>query len=82
MTISIELTEAQAQTLTERARLAGKSAPEYASMILEQQLSGHASLEEILAQFREAVDESGVGDAELATMLEDARAEVASRPRP
>lgn len=78
MTISIELSEDQLLRLDERARLAGKSAAAYLSGLVDWDLSIGPSLEEILAPFRQQVAESGLGDAELDDLFEDARSDVAA----
>jgi hypothetical protein len=61
--------------LRERARIHGEDVSAYASRLLKDALTGR-SVDELLAPFRQQVEESGATDAELDELCEELREEV------
>ncbi len=76
MTITIELSPAEEEKLAHEAGRAGQPPGEYAKAVLVRHLRPRRSLDEILAPFREQVEQSGMTDDELDTLFEEARDEV------
>ncbi|HEY8506642.1 MAG TPA: hypothetical protein VIL46_18815 [Gemmataceae bacterium] len=72
--------------LAERAAASGLDLPTFAGRIIEREVSGRPTLDEILAPFREEVAESGLTDEELGEFFEgvlrEVRAERKSRREP
>jgi len=76
-TIHIEgLPPGTKNALEELGRGNGKSAEEYARMIIEAEVLSRKSFDEIVEPIRQSFDESGMTDEELSRLIEDAREEV------
>lgn len=65
----------QVERLEARARRSGVSRDEYVRRLIERDLDA-PTMDEIFAPFRDAVEASGISDAELTALFEDARNEV------
>jgi hypothetical protein len=75
--IEIPLSEELLQRLDERAReVGGKDRAEYIRSLIQRDVEGNSSLDEILHPFRQEVKASGMSDEELASLFEDAREEA------
>jgi hypothetical protein len=81
MVVRIELSGELERKLADRARAMGQNANQYVQQILERDLT-MASLDEVLAPFRNQVENSGISDEELDGLVEQAReAHFQSRQR-
>ena len=76
MAIAIELTAELEEQLRAEAARRGVEPAAYARQLVEVGLRPPRCLDEILAPFRQQVAESGLTDAELDTLFEDAREQV------
>ncbi len=75
MTITIELSAADEQTLKARAAGSGQDLPDYISALIKKEI--HApTLSEILAPLRRQFEESDMTEDELDALVEEARNEV------
>lgn len=77
MTIQVRIPDDLALRLEQKARVAGLDREEYIRSLVSRDLSGPASLDEILRPFRAEVAASGLSDAELDGLFTAARAEAA-----
>jgi len=62
--------------IEELSRSKGKSADDYLRMLIEAEILSEQSFSEILAPIRQSFRESGMTEAELDALFEDARAKV------
>ena len=77
MNVSLELTAEAAEKITRAAERAGKDLPSFLEEFVERSFSkekpGGRGVAEILAPFRDQVEESGLSDDELNSLFGDAR---------
>ena len=76
MTLTITLSPEMEQKLQARASATGQEVAEFVVQTLEEKLRGQPTLEEILAPFRQQVEESDMTDDELEAYFEEVRVEV------
>jgi predicted transcriptional regulator len=76
MTITINLPPETERKLVERAERSGQDVETLARQLIERGVTADATLDEILAPFRQQVAESAVSDEELTALFEEARTEV------
>jgi len=77
MTLTIELTPEIEERLKNKAKASGfEEVSEYAKKVLEDDTNKMRTFDEILAPFRQSVEESGVSDDELDELFTKARKEV------
>lgn len=81
MAVTLELEPEVESLLEKRARAEGCDIKGYVEKLVEKELNRGRTLDEILAPFRDAVERSGVSDAELDTLFTQARREVSSERR-
>jgi hypothetical protein len=74
-TIEIPLPEELLRLVDEKAQSAGLKRDAYIRAILSKDVTGEASISEILSSFRTQVASSGIGDAELDSLFSEAREE-------
>jgi plasmid stability protein len=74
--LTVELPKEVERKLTERAARTGRPVESVALELIERGIAGDRSLDEILMPFREQVAASGLSDADLEAMFEEARDEV------
>ena len=80
MTVTITIPPEIEAKITERAAAKGVSLEEYAQDVLQRDAEMPA-LRELFAPVRDQIKASGVTDDELAMQIEEAVAEVRTRPR-
>lgn len=80
MTLNISLAPDVEAKLTERASAAGQDVREYATRLLEEAIAS-PSVEELLAPFRQGVQDSGMSDDDLDRFYEGLRRNVAEDTR-
>jgi hypothetical protein len=76
MVITIELTKEQEAQLLDQAARRGEEPAQFVHELVARSLQPAPTLSEILAPFRQQVEESGVTDAELDELIEEARNEA------
>lgn len=74
--LTIELPKDVEKKLAERAARSGKTAEVVARELIEQAVRGERTLDEILRPFRDEVAASGISDAELDQLFDEARDEA------
>jgi hypothetical protein len=75
MTLTLNLAERDAQRLAEKAQAAGVDVQTYVERIVRAAASG-PTLDEVLRPVRDAFHASGMSDAELGELLEEAKHEM------
>lgn len=80
MTVTIDIPAELKAKIAERAAARGVSLEEYAQEVLERDAEMPA-LRELFAPVRDQIKAAGVTDDELAMQIEEAVAEVRTRPR-
>lgn len=73
--LQVPLPPATEQTLRERAKASGEDVAAYAGRLIQEALTA-PSVDELLAPFRNQVDQSGISDAELDRLGEELQQEV------
>jgi plasmid stability protein len=76
MTITLILPPETERKLQERAAHSGRDVSAPARDLIERGLKSEPTIDEILAPFRAEVTASGIADAELDTLFDEARNEV------
>lgn len=76
MTITINLEPDQESQLRQRALDSGEDIAGYVERLIEKELAGGARLRDLYAPVREQIRESGILEAELSALLEEAREEA------
>jgi len=76
MTITIELTQEQEALVKQEAARRGEEPMDFVRGLLLRNLQPAPTLTELLAPFRQQVEQSGITDAELGDLIEEARQEV------
>ena len=76
MTILLELEPEIESRLEKRAKDNGYDVNGYLRKLIEKGVNRPQTLDEILAPFRQAVEESGISDEELDSLFTEARKEV------
>lgn len=69
----IKLPATQLKAVERKAKLAGRTAPEYVRLLIEQDLLADKSFDEILRPIRQDVRKSGVTESQLDAMVRRAR---------
>lgn len=76
MTLTIELNPDTELKLKKRATANGVEVEDYVTKLIEQDSNKVKTFDEILAPFRQSVEESGISDDELDELFTKARKEV------
>lgn len=76
MTVTLELEPEVESRLKERAKADGCDVPDYVKKLIRRDVNRKRTFDEILAPFREAVENSGISDDELDALFTEARKEV------
>ncbi|MCI0487819.1 MAG: hypothetical protein L0229_14600 [Blastocatellia bacterium] len=76
MTIILELEPEVESFLEKRAKAEGCDVQSYLKKLIEKDVNRKRTFDEILAPFRQAVEESGISDDELDSLFTEARKEV------
>ena len=76
MTVTLELEPKVESLLKERAKADGCDLPDYVKKLIERDVNRQRRFDEILAPFRQAVEESGISDDELDALFTEARKDV------
>ena len=81
MTVTLELEPEVESLLEKRARAEGCDVKGYVENLVTRDVNRERTFDEILAPFRDAVERSGISDAELDTLLHETRREVSMARR-
>jgi len=76
MDITISIRPEMQEKLRQRATESGQDVEAYVERLIEKELSGPQSIDELLAPVREQFAQSGMTEEELDTLIEEAREEV------
>jgi hypothetical protein len=76
MSITISLPPDTERELVARAERSGQDLETLARQLIERGVAAEPTLDEILAPFRRQVAESGISDADLTALFEDARTDA------
>ncbi|MCI0485206.1 MAG: hypothetical protein L0229_01130 [Blastocatellia bacterium] len=76
MVVTIELKPEVEAVLEKRAAAQGRDLGDYVQQLIEKEARSPQTLDEILAPFRQEVEESGMSDEELDEFFTDARRKV------
>jgi len=76
MTVVLELKPDIEEALQKKAKANGFEVNVYLEKLIEKDVDQVKTLDEILAPFRREVEESGISDAELDALVEEAREEI------
>lgn len=76
MTVTLELEPKVESLLEKRAKADGCDVQGYVKKLIEKDVNRKRTFDEILAPFRQAVEESGISDDELDALFTQARKEV------
>jgi hypothetical protein len=76
MTLTIELKPDQESQLRAKALESGHNVEDYVERLIERALAKHGGIRDLYAPVRAQIKESGISDAELDVLLEEAREEV------
>ena len=81
MTVTLELEPELESALEKRARAEGFDVKDYLEKLVEKEVNGERTFDEILAPFRDAIERSGISDEDLATLFREARKEASKERR-
>jgi hypothetical protein len=70
------------KAMARKAKLVGKTAPEYVRLLIEQDLLADKSFDEILRPIRQDVLKSGLRESQLDAMVKRARRRLPRQERP
>ena len=76
MTVVLELKPEVEEALQKKAKANGFEVNVYLEKLVEKDVSRAKTIDEILAPFRQEVEESGITDEELDDLVEEAREEI------
>ncbi len=76
MTVVLELKPEIEEALQKKAKANGFEINVYLEKLIEKDVDGPKSLDEILAPFRREVEQSGISDDELDALVEETREEI------
>ena len=76
MTVILELEPEMESLLEKRAKAEGCDVQSYLKKLIEKDVNRKRTFDEILAPFRQAVEESGISDDELDSLFTEARKEI------
>lgn len=76
MTVLLELEPEIESRLARKAKARGFDVSRYVKTLIEKDVNGQRTIDEILAPFRKAVEKSGISDDELDGLFTQSRKEV------
>ncbi len=76
MNVTLELEPEVESLLKERAKANGCDVQDYVKKLIKKEVNRKRTFDEILAPFRQAVENSGVSDDELDSLFTETRKEV------
>jgi hypothetical protein len=76
LTVSVTFSPDDGTKLRQQATARGQDVADFVRQIVKREIQTRASFDAVLAPLREQVEASGIGDAELDALLQQAREEV------